>query len=351
MKKRIFGLDILRVIGVLFIFAYHYTISYLLTAGGQEKIMADMNYFFNIMARPASISLFLISGYALMHNHEENIPLKDYFIRRFKGIYIPFYVAYFMMFFLYFFVNNKTPGYYSRTYTFIDTILGIDGVMNQLHSNFYMIGEWFMSCIVICYLLFPLLSRLLHRFDKITLAALVIWSAFVLYVRNPFPLEVFKNPLFVVVYFYLGMFLYKYFGDKTFSPPARTISLIIFIAALVYFMIAGYMPQMMPVDFSLEIKEIFYAAMAITLFVLLRDVDVSPEKTFYKVIAYISKISWYVILTHHAIMILFFYYRDVTDYGNKDFVVLFMLFVILSTLAAEIVMRTSNWIKKNAFNK
>lgn len=350
MKKRIFGLDILRVIGVLFIFCYHYTVEYLLTAGGQSPTMGGLNYFFNIMARPASISLFIISGYALMHNHEDEIPLKDYFLRRFKGLYIPFYVAYALMFFLYFFVNNAAQGGNAANYTFVYTIIGIDGIMNQIQPNFYMIGEWFMSCIVICYLLFPLLAKLLKKWAWITLAVLCTWSGVILYVYNPFPLSTLQNPLFIMVYFYSGMLLNKYMGDKEIKLPVKIISIIVFVLSLAFFMILGYRPEMIAYEFSLEVKEIFYALMSFALFFMLRDVDMSPERVTYKLTAYISKISWYVILMHHGIMILFYYYKDVSNYHKKEFIASFLFFVLVSIILAELVMKVSTWIKQSLFS-
>lgn len=346
MKKRIFGLDILRVIGVILIFCYHFTVEYFIAAGGQESFMVDLRNFFNLMVRPASISLFLISGYALMHNHEEEISLKEYFIRRFKGLYIPFYVAYTMMFFLYFFVRNIVSGYYAPSYSFIFTILGIDGVMNYIQPNFYMIGEWFMSCIVICYLLFVLLSRLINKYCWPVLFVLTIWCSTLLFFHNPFPVDVQINPLFVAIYFYIGMLLYKCFGGKKFSAISRIISMICFVLIVVFLVTVGFFPAVLNINLTLELSEILYAIMAITLFIALRDVEVSADGLFHKIIAYISKISWYMILTHHAIMTLYYRYHDVSGYRKREFIVLFMLYIILTVFAAELVMRVSNRVKK-----
>ena len=78
MKKRIIGLDILRDIGVIFIFFYHFFVEYIVTGQGTDGAMYGYNYFFNILARPASLFLFVISGYALMYNHQEDMPLGKY---------------------------------------------------------------------------------------------------------------------------------------------------------------------------------------------------------------------------------------------------------------------------------
>ncbi len=140
MKKRIIGLDILRDIGVIFIFCYHFAVEYMVTAGGTAVYMMTLNYFFNVMARPASLFLFVISGYALMYNHENELSAGKFYMRRFKGLFIPFYVAYTLMFLVSFFVENSAVGGTAPAYRFIFTILGIDGVMQMLFTDFYLIG-------------------------------------------------------------------------------------------------------------------------------------------------------------------------------------------------------------------
>ena len=45
MKKRIIGLDILRVIGVIFIFCYHFTVDYIYRGNGTDSLMPGINYF------------------------------------------------------------------------------------------------------------------------------------------------------------------------------------------------------------------------------------------------------------------------------------------------------------------
>ena len=63
MKKRIIGLDILRVLGIVFIFLYHVTDSYVGLGGTGDGVFSSLALF-SILSRPASIFLFLISGFA-----------------------------------------------------------------------------------------------------------------------------------------------------------------------------------------------------------------------------------------------------------------------------------------------
>ena len=306
MKKRIIGLDILRDIGVIFIFFYHFFVEYIVTAQGTDGAMYGYNYFFNILARPASLFLFVISGYALMYNHEEDLPLRKYYLRRFKGLFIPFYVAYTLTFLACYIVNHDIPGRGLPIKRFIFTLCGVDGVTQLLMPNFYLIGEWFMTCIVVCYLLFPALAWLLKRFKYITLAVMAIWYVFILLIHNPFSFTQLMNPLFIIVYFYLGMLLYNLFGNKEFTAPVRIICGIISVLVFVYFYLIGYVPAYEYLKFTQEQTELIYFAWSMAMIIALRDVNLKEGTKLYKVITYISGISWFVILLHHRIMILFY---------------------------------------------
>ncbi len=346
MKKRIIGLDILRVVGVIFIFLYHFCIEYINLGNGTDPAMGSINYFVNIWARPASLFLFIISGYALMYNHEEELSLKDYYIRRFKGLFIPFYIAYTIMFLDYFAVNNVAAGSTSPLYTFIFTILGLDAMFQAVSGGlgFYLIGEWFMSCIVICYLLFPFLARLMGRFKYLVLALLLAWSLILLFAINPFPIQVEHNPLYVVLFFYIGMLLYKNLGQKEITKSMKIISLIIAICIFVYLLLAGYTALFnVLLDQPFEIVCIVWS---LAMFLAIRDVNLNPEKIFYKVITYISGISWNIILVHHLIIILLFTHYDISLYSRRETFTLLLLAIALTWPTAVLVQRLTIRFKK-----
>ncbi len=346
MKKRIIGLDILRDIGVIFIFLYHFCIEYINLAHGTDPIMPSVNYFANIWARPASLFLFIISGYALMYNHENELSIKEYYIRRFKGLFIPFYIAYTIMFLVYFAANNVAAGSTSPLYMFVFTILGVDAMVQEMSGGlgFYLIGEWFMSCIVACYLLFPLFAKLIKKIKYAILAVLVAWNILLLFFFNPFDIQVEHNPLFVLLYFFVGMLLYELVGQKEISKTTRVICSIVSVAIFVYLLIAGY-TAIFPVVLE-QPFEIICVIWSITMFLAIRDVDISPEKKIYKVIAYISGISWYVILTHHIIITLLFRHYDISLYSRRETFAMLLLSIALTWASSALVRYFTNRVKK-----
>lgn len=347
MKKRIIGLDILRDIGVIFIFLYHFCIEYINLAQGTDPAMHSLNYFANIWARPASLFLFIISGYALMYNHEDELSLKAYYKRRFKGLFIPFYIAYTIMFLAYFAVNNVAAGSISPLYTFVFTIIGVDAMVQEMSGGlgFYLIGEWFMSCIVFCYIFFPLFAKAIKKCKYILLVALALWSGFMLFVFNPFDMQVEHNPLFVLLYFYIGMLLYEVIGQKTVSKSVRIICTVVAVAIFVYLLLAGY-----TAIFDVVLNqpfEIVCVIWSLAMFLAIRDVDIDPEKKIYKVITYISGISWNVILVHHMIIILLFNRYSVELYSRRETFTMLLLSMALTWVAAVVVGNLSKKVKQS----
>jgi peptidoglycan/LPS O-acetylase OafA/YrhL len=303
------------------------------------------------MARPASLFLFIISGYALMYNRENEISLKKYYFKRFKGLYIPFYIAWTLMTMLYLFVNNGLATKLIPPYKMIYTLLGIDGLLFQMYPNFYIVGEWFMSCIVICYAVYPLLAWLLKRVKYITLVAFIVISVVMMFFYNPFEkINVVMNPLFVMVYFYIGMFLHETIGEKEITKPVKIGCLVVTIVCWGYNLISGYMPQIFP-RLPGEWAEVVFAIWALAMIIGLRDVQLNPEKRLYSVVAYISKISWCIILVHHAIIGLYFSRRDISDYTGKELFLAFLMFALLSWFGAELVMRITSKVNGFLFPK
>lgn len=351
MKKRIIGLDILRDIGVIFIFLYHFFIEYINLAHGTDPIMPSVNYFANIWARPASLFLFIISGYALMYNHEDELTTKEYYIRRFKGLFIPFYIAYTIMFLAYFAVNNVAAGSTSPLYTFVFTIIGVDAMVQEMSGGlgFYLIGEWFMSCIVFCYIFFPLFAKAVKKFKYVLLVVLALWSGFMLFVFNPFGMQVEHNPLFVLLYFYVGMLLYELVGQKQISKNIRIICTVISVAIFVYLLLAGY-----TAIFSVVLNqpfEIVCVIWSLAMFLAIRDVKIDSEKRIYRVITYISGISWNIILVHHMIIILLFKHYDISLYSRRETFTLFLLAIVLTWIGAIIVRNLNAKVKSAFVNK
>lgn len=206
-KERILYFDLIKLIATLCVFICHFTRS--LEADGvafEYKILPDN--VFTVYLGSFGVSLFfIVSGAALMYVYDEKLNVKEYLIKRFKGIYPLFWLTYVFAFFITFYHNGGLNQDIPK-YKFIYSILGCDGNALWFGPDFYMVGEWFLSVIVLLYLVFPLLRRGMRRFPYPVMAGSVVIFAVLLKLwDSAMPLECLflsRLPEFV-----FGMFFVK----------------------------------------------------------------------------------------------------------------------------------------------
>ncbi len=164
--KRIFYLDFIRVISCLIVVLFHiscYLVDVLNVKGCIFYLSANTSW------GAIGVSFFfIISGVALSYSYgEKNFDLKKYIKKRFLGIYPMFWIAYFLVFL---YQILKDPAQFSNipVFNFIYTIFGLDGYLYTVAApNFYILGEWFLGVIIICYALFPIILYFFKRFPKL----------------------------------------------------------------------------------------------------------------------------------------------------------------------------------------
>lgn len=252
------------------------------------------------------------------------------------------------MFLAYFAVTNVAAGSTSPLYMFVFTILGIDALVQEVSGGlgFYLVGEWFMSCIVICYLLFPLLAKLMNKLKYVLLVLLILWNSFLLFGFNPFPVQVEHNPLFVILYFFTGMLLFDLVGQKKIQANVRIAATVISLAIFIYLLLAGYTPFISVLPS--KAFEVVCVLWSLAMFIAIKDVDISPDKKSYKWITYISGISWNVILVHHMIIILLFRHYDISLYSRRETFTMLLLALALTWAFALLVGNLSKKLKNHS---
>lgn len=162
-KQRLFYLDFVRAIAVVLILLTHYNarfLIYYMSPAQPDKAIVTL-YPFGIYIGDLGVSIFfIISGAALMYVYEQRLEIKTYIKRRFQSIYPMFWMAYGICFLWLFWLTKQVPnGSVPRTH-FILTILGVDGYLSSKCSTYYLLGEWFLGCIILLYAVFPLLRKL-----------------------------------------------------------------------------------------------------------------------------------------------------------------------------------------------
>ena len=142
-----------------------------------------------------------LSGFKLYNKYKDNkIDLKHFYIGRLKKIVIPYLIAFVVYFTFYIFENLI------EWKDFFPSLL-----LGTLVAHFY-----YIIIAIQLYLLFPLLHKLLGKFDKIILVLSFV-SAIIF---NQFGFFEYSDRFFAtyIFYFILGMFVAKYCTKKEIQP-------------------------------------------------------------------------------------------------------------------------------------
>lgn len=285
-KERLFYLDFIRAIATIAIVMTHFNARYLfLTPQRPEKAIIT-TVVSNIYIGSWGVSLFfIISGAALMYVYEERCELKKFYKKRFLSIYPMFWIAYSVVFLYRFYincsVNNGAP-----KINMLLSVLGFDGYLMENISTFYILGEWFLGAIILMYLLFPILRKLIN--DHPVLLAIVIIVMYILIIWKyniPFNQSKFLPTRIPEILF--GMYFVKYI--KKINLPTA-------IIATAILLLNGFLKP----NWNESLQTTY---VGIATFILLVYISYFVK---YKVIEtpcnIISKYSYAIFLVHHVII-------------------------------------------------
>ena len=282
-KKKIFYLDFIRVISMLMIVTYHFYVHF------AENNITGIKIFSNGKWGMIGVTLFfMISGASLMYNYGENIDIKKYAKKRFLGIYPMFWIAYTLVF-IYIFYGCKKIIWDLPTYKLGISLLAMDGYLSPYTKTFYLIGEWFLGCIVLIYVLFPMLRKLVNKYPKtfISVYTIINFTLLIFYKNGIMPIN--KNLIICTYSFVLGMYIIKYI---------KQFKLWQFIIALVLSIVAYLIPAN-----DANIKVLIANFIGYNLFIVLGYIGEKIENiTIQKIFSTIGKYSYAIFLVHHYII-------------------------------------------------
>lgn len=208
-KERVYYLDIVKVIALIMVFTCHFTRSLERNAVGFVcKVLPDEVC--NLYLGSFGVTLFFIaSGASLMYVYSDKLNLGYYIKKRFTGIYPMFWIAFFIATGISFFRNQSIQPQGIPKWKILYSILGFDGNALWWGPNYYQLGEWFLSVIILLYLLFPLLRIGVKKFPIVTLTgSLILLALCILFFHTKLPIECFV--LARVAEFVFGMVFMEY---------------------------------------------------------------------------------------------------------------------------------------------
>ena len=277
MKGRIPAFDFTRVLCTFGIILFHFSLN-------TASEFRPLGVFCNGVWGDIFVGIFFIlSGGLLFVNNRDTSPAVFYY-KRWKSIYPPFYIAYILCFVLTVFRDHDSllkPLHY-----YIPTILGMDGLVNifNLSSRFptvYLIGEWFLGAIVICYLFMPPILWLSRKADVVLLVVFFVMA-------HVIKINYVSNVSEWLMYMQIGIVFFKRELWKN-----RYLFLLASLGAFYLSYIT------MPLD--VRVRETFLAT---CLFLVMSYLGqfILQDEFLDKIFSKLSKWSFCIFLVHHIIM-------------------------------------------------
>ena len=203
-NTRVAGLDVLRIALTLAIFVFH-------SRGHFSCDYGPMNHFAD-MGATAMTGFFMLSAYSLyLSSRDRNLMELDgmwrFYLKRFIAVF-PLYYAVAVLYVLFIGKESVTDNLILLPIG----LLGIQSTYSGLFTISHVGGTWFISCLLVCYLLFPFLQTIIGKMtDKARIilisacAFILLWSPFVVYRFQCGP--IYSNPFFRLLEFTTGLAL------------------------------------------------------------------------------------------------------------------------------------------------
>ncbi len=343
-QNRLIGLDIFRISAAFLVFLFH----------SKSLIGSDYGVFncFISMGAVAMTGFFMLSGYSLYYTNNrrslnEWSDIKRFYLKRIIGLW-PLYLvtAVFFIFFM-----GKETVFENIALAPIE-VLGLQSTFSTLFEISHNDGTWFISCILLCYFVYPLFQLVVKGFSKKEYIGLLITLLFIL-LYSPFVVHLFKtnniysNPFFRILEFLLGVLIASYvdkFGlhkllSKWYILLVELLFLILGISFAVKLNIAMH-DYMLYSWIALPIFIIMIPGLAISKFNWIKN-----SVWMSKVLNYMSAISYAFFLAQFFIWSIVKVLMSVFPYGNIfKIVISIIVCTIISIIMHELIEKPSKKI-------
>jgi peptidoglycan/LPS O-acetylase OafA/YrhL len=329
-KERIFYIDFIRALSVIIIVVYHFNCSLLSHSIKALYLLPKFSEGNDLGTIGVSL-FFIISGFALMYTYNDKFSIKDFFRKRFFTLFPLFWLAYGIAF-LYFFYINCSINRGASKISFLLTIFGMDGYFFYKINDFYILGEWFLGCIILLYLCFPILRLLLLKYPKRLFIFIILLYFFVVH-KYIFRMEIDRNILTRLPEFVFGMYFAQYI---------KKLNIFGFIGSIAVFIVFLFV--------NLNINYMYkITVVGISLFMILTFIG--QHTKFGKasnLISLISKYSYGVFLVHHVIIDQLLNRFNGRLISSTETLCLFILVCIVIAITTNLLYKLYNFLGINA---
>lgn len=320
MKERLSGADFIRAISAIGIVTFHFSCTIVEYNSGDFLPLyntANGSWGFIFVT-----IFFILSGAMLYYNYPKITSLRQFYYKRWLSVFPMFYIA-FLLFHLNHVIQSHSFFYLGHPFKFILSILGMDGYFLYLGPNYNLIGEWFLGAIILLYILYPVLLKLINHPAITSILLTALW---ILQVNTTiFKIHNTRNLISCIISFYFGMMFMKYY-NTIYKIMSKLYVLI--LSSLICLTII-FIPLPIPINFTLHV-------LGALLFMLLFRVGnlVMRFSTFNFCISKTSTLSYAIFLLHHRLL-----YKILAPFHNLN-----ILTTILLLLATYIICFIASYI-------
>lgn len=327
--ERKLGLDFARLLSAIGIISFHFYCH----SASETKLFYE--YANGLWGGTLNYLFFALSGLVVHMKYRDlgNIKLSQFYYKRWKAM-MPAYVI--VWFFAYLFnVTEHGKFFYMdipKTRMLL-TLIGMDGYASWSIPTYFITGEWFLGAVLIAYVCYPVLNRMIKKNELASLAVLFMiyeirLCAPSLGIDQYFTLNAAVSPSTCLFSFFVGMVLAQHF-EKLRNP---TVVLLSFLCCTVGILV--------PVKGHNIAKELIIGcALLICLYNL--GEWICRNKNVRAVVASLSGLTYYTFLLHHSIIYRVIYKFDSSNTVRALWVlcaIIFATFVLSKML--EIVMNS-----------
>lgn len=349
-KTRVFYYDVIRAVACMSILTIHFNASFSAWSGGTFTYPNAVfpNHIFNqsVYLGDFGVSLFFIlSGATIFRSYGNcDVSLGEFYKKRFLSIYPMFWMAWFAAMAVGMLVYGGLPS--GGLGELLTSLSGMDGYLMSLGhgglSSFYKVGEWFLGCILVLYLIMPLLLWGMKKKPLLTLGLSILVAALFHAQAGIFFLR--RIPEIVI-----GMAFDRYFTPK--QGEARVAWSLGALAGIVALSLIG--PKLLSLGYGLELC----VGICTLSFLLLALLFQGAPKTgaLANLVCGVSRYSYPAFLVHH----------QVCDYMAKQFYLpelpkwmlyfAFLVYLVITALLSMLLTRVGRpvtaWLKRQLFRE
>lgn len=338
--QRDFSLDVIRTVAILFVIFYHYNSAII------SFISKDMAFFkdHEFTGRTAISLFFILSGASLMLSTHSNYSIINFYKKRFLAIFPLFWFTYIVTLLVLTVVFPRYLFVGINPVQFVYTIIGFDGFLLYYKiQTQYLVGDWFLGCIIILYILFPMLKILFLKNKHLLITASFAICVIIanIYDLNKQP-EVSIFPLYRVFEFVFGMYFMYFMSTYNFNL-SKIKRIIVAVASCISLIIIVLF------EFTNN-AFVSYTFVGVLFFVFLFSFSNLSMKYIPKqLIRFISKYSYAAFLVHHAIVIIAVQNSKNILNTTQNSIAMFVALLLFIYLVSYLVYNSLRYLLRNSF--